>query len=266
MNGRFLIARYISDLERQEWRNIGVIVWTQGKVASRFVEPSDVDFLHDEENYRRWVAYWQNLCGQKRLQIFNDPPVTNKTPRFLKALQRTQNGNYLLTQGGEVLDHVSAATVDEAAEFLYSRLVKPQTQVTGVYEDRSPNLTERCLTVLTDAGISQRAGFRRRYPVILRYQGFQQEIYFDFGTGGNRPEFLYNKVNIDREDSVTQAAGKCETAIGHANCARENCYSLFDSESASNVKETTIKFLNTFSVAVDISAPDTPDMLRKPAA
>jgi len=123
MNGRFLLAKYVSDLERGEPRNIGVLVWTKGAVSYRFVDPHKVDYVADVENCEQWIEYWQDLASQKKIQVFSDRPVTNRSSRFLDAIQKTQKGNYLLGSGGHVFDEVTVDNIDDVAAFLFDRMV-----------------------------------------------------------------------------------------------------------------------------------------------
>jgi len=253
MTGQFLLARYVSNLERGETKNIGVIVWTKGAVASRFVAADSAEFIEDRENFERWVAYWQDLCAQPRIQVFNDPPATNKSARFLKALQSTQRGNYRLEPGGVVMDDVTPANINDATSFLFSRIVAP---IPLEADAHAPTLTHRCLKFLQAAGVAALAGFTQRYEVTLQFPGFKQEIHCDFGFGKQKPAGLFNRVNPSKEDSVTLAAGKFQSIITQQLCERERCYSLYDSSELDNVPESTILFLRTFSVPLDIAAPD----------
>jgi hypothetical protein len=116
-----LIAKYAADLERMEPRNIGVIFWLDGQVRSRFAPVETLNGDADEENFTRWIAYWERLLASGKLQIRNRRAVSIKSPRFLKEFQLTQKGNYLLELGGEIVDAVK--DIDEAADFLFQRLV-----------------------------------------------------------------------------------------------------------------------------------------------
>jgi hypothetical protein len=253
MSAIFLVAKYLPDLERQEPRNIGVIAWSRGRVFTKFIEADNIDFVADLDNYRRWIAHWNRLANEPRIQVYRERPATKRSIRFIKQIQMTQDGNYRLQDGGEIPD-ATTENLDEAARFIYSRIVAP---VRTPAVEREPSLTAKCAQVLKDAGIA----FERRYPVILRFTGFEQEIHFDFGSQNS----LFNKVNLSEENSVTLAAGKCETAIRYGKRSRERCFSLYDAEVDSDVSQSVISFLGQFSVPLDLSDPETPPRLRRVA-
>jgi hypothetical protein len=263
MTNQFLIARYISDLERREPRNIGIIAWVNGSIASRFLDVADVDFVEDAENYARWIDYWKELCSKDRIQVFNEPAATIKTPRFLKALQKTQKGNFVLDDGGEFATEIGHAEIEKAVDFIFSRVVfsRPATE-----SAREPSLGDRCMEVFKRAGVVDRDDFKRRFPVTLDFNGVKMDIHFDFGIGIGQPKALWNKVNLDKEESVMVAAGKCDTAVSRNLCRKDQCFSLFDSTTENESQSAIVGTLAMFSEPLDIADPATPKKIRKSAA
>jgi hypothetical protein len=126
-------------------------------------------------------------------------------------------------------------------------------------------LADKCLRLLKEAQIVDRAGFQRRYPVILNFEGIRQEIHFDFGTGVGVPNVLFNKVNLEEENSVTLAAGKCESAIRFGGCDKQRCFTFYEDETNDDDKAATIKFLGAFSTGINIADPGAASLLRRVA-
>jgi hypothetical protein len=250
MTAKYAIAKYISDLDRQEAVNIGIIAWTKGSVCSKFIDVDDAEFIVDQQNYRRWQDYWEDLMRQRSIQVFRERTATINSQRFFDQLLLTGSGNYRLENSGEVPDATKSNLADVVA-FLYNRLVVRERPV----NEREPGLLERCNQFLKEIGLSLRDDFRRRYPLKVSFGGRESEIHFDYGSGEiGRPRALFNRVNVSREDSVLVAVGKCNTAQNQLpNCNRQNCFSLYDSTLESGEFDATVSFLESFSVPIDIA-------------
>lgn len=251
MNGQFLVAKYIRDLERGEPRNIGVIVWTPGKTACRFVDPDDLEEIEDVDNFVRWVTYWEELASSPRIEVFNLKAATNKTPRFLKVLQKTQRGNYALEDGGEVLDEVTDGNIDDVVSFLFHRIVQRTPQAGE--STREPTIKQKCRDLFTEIGATQINGFSSRYPVSIEVGEFKQDIHFDFGFGNGKPSSLFQAVNIQREESVALATGKINTSKSFASVQSADYYCLYDSGNEEDGFTGNVSLLDRFSTTLDIA-------------
>ena len=112
----YLIAQYMEDVFRREVRNVGVFVHKQGEFSARFfgeVEPGTIDgrkikSMAAPDVYRQWVQYWR-----RTLTTTADP---------FQAIRLAPQANYLIADGGEVMD-TGSDSVEEIAAFLYSALV-----------------------------------------------------------------------------------------------------------------------------------------------
>jgi hypothetical protein len=113
MGARYWVAQYVSDLFRNEPRNVGVFVEADGLVASRFF--GEVDGQLDGRKlrafqypdvYRQWVAYWR----------------TQGHGEGLRAVLKSSGSHYRLAEGGSVED-ANAADVANVADYLFSVLV-----------------------------------------------------------------------------------------------------------------------------------------------
>jgi hypothetical protein len=67
---RYLVAKYISDLQRMEPRNIGIVVCASGVTCARFLgekpgRPGHVDgrkvppFVTSVAAYKQWIEFWR---------------------------------------------------------------------------------------------------------------------------------------------------------------------------------------------------------------
>src|ERR1700681_2216184 len=121
---RYLVAKHISDLQRMEPRNIGVIVWTPKAVAGRFLAerpgaPGDVDgrsippFVASAGAYKQWVAFWRDELAAK-------PAASGRTlHRWAEDLKQASRGSFWLADGGVILGNAEAHDVFELADDLF---------------------------------------------------------------------------------------------------------------------------------------------------
>ena len=63
---KYLVAKYVSDPRRMEPRNIGVVLWASGRVAARFLESDEAEFVGDKKTYARWIDYWRGLLAGRK--------------------------------------------------------------------------------------------------------------------------------------------------------------------------------------------------------
>jgi hypothetical protein len=253
MNARFLIARYVPDLPRGETRNIGVVAWIPGRVLTSFIDPDTVDFIADPDVFKRWINYWNRLASQEKIQIRRMRPISNRSSRFLSAIQMTQDGNYLLDEVGEIIDSVSDSNLDEATEFLFERLVAPSMTVSG---EKEPSLSEKCESILEKSEVFTGPLLARRYAVTLEFTGFRHEIHFDYAVVDESLRYLISRVNLRREESVVGATAKFSETIQRKIITKDRCVSLFDSEATSNISANAVRYLSESSTAIVIADED----------
>lgn len=114
-NAKYWIARYTSDLFRDEPRNVGVIVELSGNRQARFLGETDsgsidgriIKGINHGDVYRQWIDYWRSQMETG----FDDLRISGG------------KAHYQLVLSGEVSDtgNDSAANV---ADHLYSMLVE----------------------------------------------------------------------------------------------------------------------------------------------
>ena len=121
---RYLVAKYVADPKRTEPVNIGVVVWANGHTAMRFLGSDEsVALVNDVKDYNRRLEHWGNVLSKDSIETGNRGDIAKKSPDFIDAFSDTRKGNYILADGGEILDKVIARNVKDAAEYLYEELV-----------------------------------------------------------------------------------------------------------------------------------------------
>jgi hypothetical protein len=221
MSGKFLIARFIPNLERGEAFNVGVLVWADGKVRSRFLNPEKAKFVHDKDMFSRWIDYWTDLMSQSRIQIKRSRPVTVRSEKFLDLIQKTQEGNFRLDTGGELPDE--GINIEEATRFLYGRLVAKRS----MSEPAHGGLREKCDDLFNEVGAANYDAFRRKFPLQVPFGEHEAQIHFHYAIDQSVPT-LFHRVDIADESSVAGAAGRFGAAIKKNRSSRDHCFAMFD--------------------------------------
>lgn len=136
----YLIAKYVSDVFRNEPVNFGVISWCNGVVAFRFLATNaqgQVDgrtlrgkiSMLSLDAYKQWIHAWVKLISKDKISFIGKPEFAVKNnENFLAALESTSSGNFILERGGELLEDVSPNEIQSVADFLFRRLVDEELE------------------------------------------------------------------------------------------------------------------------------------------
>lgn len=257
---RYLIAKYVPDVRRMEPENIGVILWTPRRVASRFRDapPS----IHDKQTYHRWVTFWQRQIQQPELPIETDDEtselrvVARNKPEFLDALRATQKGNYLLFDGGHVMERLRTADVSAAVSFLYEELVAPPA--TRADQESANRLKELCNQIFEDTGLRRRNDFRRSFETYVQVFGVWKHVTFNYALGDTVPSAVFQRVVLTREQSVHSSALMLDCITNQTKkLSKERCgvfVDLPDEELTSDAEaRENLELLDKLATVVNVS-------------
>jgi hypothetical protein len=131
---RFLIAKYIPDVFRNEPRNIGVVLWSPDGILARFIgeKPDalgEVDdsqippFIASHTAYKQWVRYWRDSIAKESLRPRGGSPAPRTSPAFLDALRQTGPSNYVLAGLSLIFSPVPAEELPQALDYLFENYV-----------------------------------------------------------------------------------------------------------------------------------------------
>ena len=124
---RFLIVKYVPDLERMEPRNIGVILWSEGYVAARFfgegedgsrLRPPPFIERRNRVVYGDWVRYWHRNLAKPKLN-----GIVRESVQFVDAVCSKSRDNYIVVKGGQLLTTLTPDECREAVDELFDRFV-----------------------------------------------------------------------------------------------------------------------------------------------
>jgi hypothetical protein len=163
---RYFVAKHISDLQRMEPKNIGVIVWTPAAVAGRFLAerpgaPGDVDgrsippFVASASAYKQWVSFW-------RSELVAKPAAPGKAlSSWVENLKRNSRGSFWLADGGVILGDAEVRDIFQLADDLFVQLVEPS----AMEEARDLALDQVADDVIRKLRLTRNECFHSRYQI-----------------------------------------------------------------------------------------------------
>lgn len=203
---RYLLAKYIADLDRMEPNNIGVIVWSPDDVEARFLaektdQPGVIDgrsipsVVTSSSAYRQWIEFWRAELQKPEIEIADGTKVPQGSPKFLDALQSWNRGNFVLADAGVLIDHVDADDLANLTDHLFNTLVATSRSD----EPRDPTLNERCDQLLEETQLANNPHFFSRYQVSCQVAPNATETFeFSHAYANGSLLRLYQRVPLPR--------------------------------------------------------------------
>jgi hypothetical protein len=231
---KYLIAKYIPDLARMEPRNVGIIVWSPDGVEARFAaekinQPGVIDgrsipaFVGSANAFRQWIEFWRAELRKPEIETAEGSRIPQSAPAFLSALQSWNRGNFVLTEGGFLLDPVASDDLSDLADHLFQKLVDSPT----TDEIRDPTLDELCDRLIGETNLSRDPHFVSRYPVECPIATNTTETFeFSHAYRNGTLQRLYQRVPFpkrkrDLRKTVHDSAWMLEKVIGANVVTRE---------------------------------------------
>ena len=203
MTARFLIAKYVPDTKRMEPRNIGVIVWNNGRAHARFFGeglpiPKSVG-LNDKITYNKWVASWRSQIAKPVLEYGRGKTANKATPEFLDALREWSRANYLLVDGGFVAESIANTEIENLTEYLFTQLVS-RKEVAVEKEGELRRLRSRVGELLAVTRLRERPNFVAHELTWYKTHGVARYFYSDYSYGPTgKPHSIYNMMPLTNE-------------------------------------------------------------------
>lgn len=214
-NNRYLIAKYDANPKRMEPRNVGVLLWHDGLILSKFLPAKDATFCNSAKNFARWVSHWEQLSGQKKLQLASGEWAVHTDMDFLKALMRQSSPNFLLFDGGQSLSPVTPENHRDVLDYLYEDLVYiPEVPAKKKEENphRSEEASRICKTMLKELGFRPDSyKYRKKVHIPIpgnKWHSFKVDFRVNVAKSDedNSPAALLNRVSLGRQNSVCGTA------------------------------------------------------------
>ena len=204
---RFLIAKYAPDLRRMEPRNIGVIVWNEGTVAAKFLGESGDSLrrlhLNSPRVYREWIDFWRCEINKPKLRLATRGEVERASPEFVDAILSTSRQNYMLVDGGFLLESLPVSETENLATDLFKEFVEEPSKQPAVDPFASQRLRRAADTLLKQAELSKSKDFMTPFDWLCPIRGTKQHFKFDYALHDGTPYSLMERVTLAKLQSVT---------------------------------------------------------------
>lgn len=253
---RFILAKYVPDLNRMEPRNIGVFLWTGSKFAAKFLDAPS--FVNDRSIYKRWVDFWKHEISGDSISPLRGKPVSFCDPGCIDVLLATQEGSYILVDAGEMVDSVKTRDTDKAIAFLFNDLVAiadENEQASSVASEHIA-LSRLCSAAIKESGVRSAAGFGKDTAVECPIHSVRKNVHFTYGIKPNgHAKSVYQRVSIDKDQSVHDAALKLSAVIDHALIPKERCIAMIQASQIAASKNGAVenrKLLEAICRVVDV--------------
>lgn len=266
MTARYLIAKYIPDLIRNEPRNIGVILWSESKTVARFWASDhhgDMDkrkipsWISPESTYVQWVKTWFRLINQNEMRFIGEGKIAKSTSsEFTKALLTSSNGNYILQEGGEIFEEINEKNILGALDYLYRTLVREEQEA----EPDALTLDKACEEIISETKLDKDDHLKKDKLIECFVGDVQKSYEFSYYYGNGRPEWLAQKVPLsvlqkEMDKTVESFAWKFEK-VSHAGIVGRDrsialVYPQGEQHNSKAVKEA-IAELSTVSTVIDV--------------
>jgi hypothetical protein len=195
---RFLVAKYVPDLRRQEPRNIGVIAWSAGQVAFRFLEQPA--FVKDRRAYRDWIDFWTSKLAQPGVSDrLRREAIPKSSPDYLDAFKTTARENYVLVNGGRLLDPVATGELGSLVDDLFQRVVEDRPPEEKKDHERRTTLARACKSLVEDAGLKGNPHFKADHEIVcpIGASGAVTELFcFTYAYWSVAAKRLYQRVHL----------------------------------------------------------------------
>lgn len=266
MAARFLIAKYVPDLRRMEPRNIGVVVWSNGRTLARFVgerpdAPSRVSppqYLHvaSRNAYRQWIGYWRTVIERKELSSAGKM-IAHDEPEFVKALAAQSKQQYKLVEGGEFLKQISDDELPEVVDELYDELVAVDREPSERERaDASRDLKRACKQAIAESGIAENnRDFWDGFDWICHVDGKSLPFHFDYAIHREKPVAIMRRVSFWKPEMAYSTAFEFRAMMSEYSIPRQNCAALVYPTAADMRKSELLevwKLLDSIGVVLDM--------------
>ena len=169
MSATYWVAKHVPDPFRGEPRNVGVIVSSKGRTASRFIGEKDDGHIDGRvakafaypDVYRQWVTYWKGQLSRGEIA----------------TIEKAATAHFYIQAGGEVSD-VGSDTSEQVCQFLFSLLVSNSTIIDTFKDDdqetdiaQKPKLFDEIEDAFADRHILANGALASvRHPVLTGYE------------------------------------------------------------------------------------------------
>jgi hypothetical protein len=261
-----MLAKFVPDLHRVEPRNIGVVVWDNGKVAHRFlggyqnrIDPPKFVPEESRHAYREWVTFWRTQLGRKTIRKRSGSRVKRESPEFIEVLSSKSKPRFMLVEAAKLFDPLNG-NIGAAAEQFFATLVRSVSSE-DKHKQAAKDLKKSAAAVIHDAVVTSPKLARHiqhnvKVPVELEGGGWIDPVVNEVIANG-KPKALLQRTIVDHPQSVANTGW---LFLGMQNSKLrirpEQCASIVNSNMYDSTNREVIGALNRLrqeSIIIDLA-------------
>jgi len=145
--------------------------------------------------------YWRSQISRTIIEpVMGGEPVPQTSPAFLEVLASSSKGNFVLSEGGYLLDPIDNEGLMPLTDYLFGLLVDP----TVVEEVRDLQLDELCERLITETKLRNnpnfyRQGYQVQCPIIKASHRTVVTYEFNYAYKNGSLQRLYHRVPLSRQ-------------------------------------------------------------------
>jgi hypothetical protein len=270
---KYLLAKYIPDLRRYEPRNIGIIVWSPEGLDARFLGEKDEPtgsingrsvppFVTSLNAYKQWVYYWRAEIEKSKIKpISGGESVARDLPEFTEVLKTANRGNFVLEDGGLLLDRITSEQLPQLTDELFTALVETH----GQDEPRDLTLDDVCDELLKVTKLASNPYFHNGFQVTCPVADTEEVFTFSHAYKSGSLGRLYQRVQLPRKrkpflkKNVHDAAWTFEKVISAELIEREGTGALVyvgDEQRSDSQIQNALEVLTSVTRVINLSDRD----------
>jgi hypothetical protein len=206
-----MLAKFVPDLHRVEPRNIGVVVWDNGRVAYRFLgaystKTKPPKFVPEESRhaYREWITFWRTQLGRDTIRRRSGALIKRDSPEFMEVLSSKSKPRFMLVEAAKLFDPING-NLGVAADEFFASLVKPVSPE-DTHKQAAQDLKKSAAAVIHDAVVTSsklatHIQHNVKVPAELEGGGWLDPVVNTVITNG-KPKALLQRTIVDHPQSV----------------------------------------------------------------
>lgn len=267
-NCRYLVAKYVPDVFRNEPVNVGVMTWIEGKVCWRFLgqqsngaingkAPGVVGRINSVQNYKQWIESWVHHLQSDQLQTRDNGVVRNDSPDFMCAMAAYGSGNYILESGGELAEDAPKEEIKDVTNYLFDSLVR----IGEDEKDQYKSADEVRDQLLKEADVIMNPRVKMNWPVPLQLHGKDFKPEFNLYIGNGTPEVLGHMVPLTAQGRTAQNSARAAEllflrVLDAGILPQDKCIAFVytrEDEETPEIVEKSIEELSAVATILDIT-------------
>lgn len=255
---RFLVAKYVADIQRMEPKNVGVIGWRDGLVSAHFagetegmLRPTRLVAQAHRKGYVTAVQSWRLQFNKSCLSMGkgrDDAP--RDSADFLEALKLYSTRQFVIGEGGHVTTQPSR-TLDSVIDELFAQLVDDSAGQDGRHKSA---LVQSCEAILQPLMGNDK--FHPNLEVPCNTMGTEFPFTYAYGDP-ERPDVLMQTVTVTDMNQVGATAMKFRCVVEDEKfITPSKCACLVGELPNTDKMRRRLTLLNKYSTIVSVTEPE----------